>query len=175
MWLDCNPQIHVVHSQVCCGTMRRNHSFNPPSLSALTELSKSIALYLHDENSSHRVLAIDLCSKGFHVWQNYIDTMEILRALFSLATGVRKETISVQNIGAQARLAVLTIATQNTPLFMSTLCLDVLNPPSLEHRRSVLQIIAFLIRKVVLSCHCETSADKQPCRRGKFCSPIYPD
>ena len=117
-------------------------------LSALTDITKSLTLYLHDEDSNHRVLAIDICSKGFHVWQRYIDSMEILRALFTLATNVRKDSISVQNVAAQARTAVLTLATNHTALFMSTLCLDVLNPPSLEHRRSVMQIIAFLIRKV---------------------------
>lgn len=38
-------------------------------------------------------------------------------------------------------------------LFMGTLCLDILTPPTMEHRRSVLQILAFLIRKVILySC-----------------------
>jgi len=112
------------------------------------DISKSIGLYLHDENSIHRALAIDLCSRGFHVWQHYIDSMEILRSLFDLATTVRKDSISVQNVGAQARLAVLSIATNNMPLLMGTVCLDILNPPTMEHRRSVLQILAFLIRKV---------------------------
>jgi WD repeat-containing protein 7 len=74
--------------------------------------------------------------------------MEILRALFSLATTPRKDAISVQNVGAQARLAILQIASSNTPLFMTTLGLDILTPPSLEHRRSVMQVVAFLIRKV---------------------------
>jgi len=74
--------------------------------------------------------------------------MEILRALFSLATTPRKEAISVQNVGAQARLAILQIASSNTALFMTTLGLDILTPPTLEHRRSVLQVVAFLIRKV---------------------------
>jgi hypothetical protein len=73
--------------------------------------------------------------------------MEILRALFTLATTVRKESITPQNLSAQARLAVVNIATNHTPLFMSTLCLDVLSPPTLDHRRAVMQIIAFLIRK----------------------------
>lgn len=74
--------------------------------------------------------------------------MEILRALFSLATTSRKDSINLQNVGAQARLAVLQIASSNTALFMTTLGLDILTPPTLEHRRSVLQIVAFLIRKV---------------------------
>ena len=74
--------------------------------------------------------------------------MEILRALFSLATTARKENISLQNVGVQARLAILQIASSNTALFMTTLGLDILTPPSLEHRRSVMQIVAFLIRKV---------------------------
>lgn len=121
-------------------------------LSALMDISKSITLYLHDEKSIYRVLAIDLCSRGFNVWQHYIDAMEILRSLFDLATNVRKDSISIQNVGAQARLAVLSIASNNMPLFMGTLCLDILTPPTVEHRRSVLQILAFLIRKVSSPC-----------------------
>ncbi|KAF7355313.1 WD-REPEATS-REGION domain-containing protein [Mycena sanguinolenta] len=117
------------------------------SSSALTDISKSIALYLHDEQSLYRVLAIDLCSRGFHIWQHYIDAMEILRALFTLATSSRKETISAQNPGPQARLAVLQIASNNTALFMTTLALDILNPLGVDHRKSVMQILAFLIRK----------------------------
>ncbi|KXN83133.1 WD repeat-containing protein 7 [Leucoagaricus sp. SymC.cos] len=117
------------------------------SAPVLRDISKSISLYLLDEKSSYRVLAIDLCSRGFTVWQHYIDSMEILRSLFMLATTSRKNDISPQNVGAQARAAVLFIATNNTALFMSTLGLDILTPPTLEHRRSVLQIVAFLIRK----------------------------
>ncbi len=112
------------------------------------DISKLISLYLHDEKSIYRVLAIELCSRGFNVWQHYVDALEILRSLFGLATTVRKESISIQNVGSQARLAVSSIAADNMPLFMGTLCLDILTPPSMDHRRSVLQILAFLIRKV---------------------------
>ena len=118
--------------------------------SALTDISKSIALYLHDEKSIYRILAVDLCTRGFHVWQHYIDSMEILRSLINLATNMQKDSISLQNVGAQARLAVLAIAGNSMPLLMGTMCLDILTPPSVEHRRSVLQILAFLIRKVFL-------------------------
>ena len=76
--------------------------------------------------------------------------MEILRSLVDLATNARKDSISLQNISAQARLAVLSIASNNMPLLMGTLSLDILSPPSVEHQRSVLQILAFLIRKVLL-------------------------
>lgn len=116
--------------------------------SALTDISKSISLYLHDEKSIYRVLAIDLCSRGFHVWQHYIDSLEILRSLINLATNMKKDGISTQNVAAQARQSVLSIASSNMPLLMGTLCLDILSPPTVEHRRSVLQIVAFLIRKV---------------------------
>jgi len=105
-------------------------------------------MYLHDEKSTYRVLAIDLCSRGFHIWQHYVDAMEILRALFNLATNSRKESISTKNVGPQARLAVLQIAASNTPLFMTTLGLDILHPRSVEHRKSTMQLVAFLIRKV---------------------------
>ncbi|KAH0826520.1 hypothetical protein J3R83DRAFT_5527 [Lanmaoa asiatica] len=70
------------------------------STSALVDISKSISLYLHDNTSNHRTLAIDLCAKGFHIWQHYVNSMSLLRALFGLATNMRKEQISVQNVDA---------------------------------------------------------------------------
>ncbi|EIW52425.1 WD40 repeat-like protein [Trametes versicolor FP-101664 SS1] len=115
--------------------------------STLTDIAKSIALYLHDETSPHRSLAIDLCSRGFQVWQQYVDAVEMLRALFTLATTTKKEAIAVPNIGVQARSAVLQIAAGNTPLFMTTLAIDILQPRSVQHRKSVMQLVIFLIRK----------------------------
>ena len=97
---------------------------------------------------SCKALAIDLCFRGFSVWQHYIDAMEMLRNLFNLATSTTKESISAQNVGPQARQAVLHIVTDNTGIFMTTLSLDILHPQSLEHRKSVMQLVAFLIRKV---------------------------
>ena len=120
--------------------------------SALVNISKSISLYLHDDTSTHRTVAIDLCARGFHIWQHYTDSMTLLRALFALATNMRKDQISVQNAGPQARSAVLHIAMQHTALFMTVLTLDILNPRSVAERKSVMQLVAFLIRKVSSSC-----------------------
>ncbi|KZT28728.1 WD40 repeat-like protein [Neolentinus lepideus HHB14362 ss-1] len=121
--------------------------YNLLSTSTLADISKSIAYYLHDDTSMYRSLAIDLCSKGFTVWQQYVDAMEMLRALFLLATTTRKETISTQNAGPLARAAVLRIASSNSPLFMTTLAFDILHPKNLDHRKSVMQLVAFFIRK----------------------------
>ncbi|CDO72195.1 hypothetical protein BN946_scf184970.g47 [Trametes cinnabarina] len=115
--------------------------------STLIDIAKSIAAYLHDETSPYRSLAIDLCSRGFQIWQQYVDAVEMLRALFMLATTSKKEAISVPNIGVQARSAVLQIAASNTPLFMTTLVLDILHPRNVQHRKSVMQLVIFLIRK----------------------------
>jgi hypothetical protein len=79
--------------------------------------------------------------------------MEMLRSLFSLATSTKKESISAQNVGPQARQAVLHVVTTDTGIFMTTLSLDILHPHSLEHRKSVMQLVAFLIRKVSLFFH----------------------
>ncbi|KAE9411158.1 hypothetical protein BT96DRAFT_982933 [Gymnopus androsaceus JB14] len=129
-----------------CGYLAAD-KYSMLSASALTDIAKSITLYLHDEHSVYRVLAIDLCSRGFHVWQHYIDALEILRSLFTLATSAKKDSINAQNVGAQARVAILHIASTNTPLFMTTLGLDILNPASMEQRKGVMQIVAFLIKK----------------------------
>ena len=116
----------------------------------ITDIAKSISLYLYDDSSPYRVLAIDLCSRGFDIWQQHFDAMEALRSLFTLATSARKESIHIRNPGPQARMAVLQIASSNSPLFMTTLSLDILHPRSIEYSKSIMQIIAFLIRKVSL-------------------------
>jgi len=123
------------------------------STSALNIISKSVMVYLHENDVSCKALAIDLCSRGFNVWQHYIDSMEMLRNLFNLATSTKKESISAQNVGPQARQAVLRIVVDNTGIFMTTLSLDILHPQSLEHRKSVMQLVAFLIRKKPLVIH----------------------
>ncbi|KAG2130779.1 uncharacterized protein EDB93DRAFT_1179251 [Suillus bovinus] len=129
-----------------CGYMAAE-KYSLLSTSSLIDISKSIALYLHDESSAYRGLAIDLCARGFQIWQHYIDAMAMLRALYTLAPNTRKETIPAQNIGPQARSAVLQIASSNTPLFMTTLTLDILNPKTLDQRKAVMQLVAFMIRK----------------------------
>lgn len=119
----------------------------------MTDIAKSIALYLHDEHSPHRALAIDLCSRGFVVWQQYVDAVEILQALFALATSGRKDTGTFHNVGSQARNAVLLIASGNSPLFMTTVAMDILQPKSVHHRKAVMQLVIFLIHKVISPAH----------------------
>ena len=123
------------------------------SQSALNIISKSVMVYLHENDVSCKALAIDLCSRGFSVWQHYIDSMEMLRNLFNLATSTKKESISAQNVGPQARQALLHIVTHHTGIFMTALSLDILHPQSLEHRKSVMQLVAFLVRKVGFFFH----------------------
>ena len=131
------------------------------SLSALNVISKSVMIYLHENDMSCKALAIDLCSRGFSIWQHYVDSMEMLRSLFSHATNTKKETISAQNVAPQARQAVLHVVTTDTGIFMTTLSLDILHPHSLEHRKSVMQLVAFLIRKVGLFCFSSTKSKKK--------------
>ncbi|KAI0345585.1 hypothetical protein BDW22DRAFT_1426257 [Trametopsis cervina] len=127
-----------------CGSVAVDKYTLLPS-GALTDIAKSISIYLHDEHSPHRALAIDLCSRGFPVWQQYVDAVEILRSLFALATSGRKDTNF--NVGQQARNAVLLIASGNSPLFMTTVSMDILQPKSVQHRKSVMQLVIFLIHK----------------------------
>jgi len=116
------------------------------------DVAASIALYLHDENSAQRIVGIDLSSRGLQIWQGYTDTMEIMRSLFDLATSPRKDLDGppIRNARTQARLAILQIASTSTHLFMTKLLLDIVQPKTPEHSRSIMQLLAFLIRKVLL-------------------------
>lgn len=52
------------------------------------------------------------------------------------------------NTPQTARAAVLHIASTNTALFMTTLTMDISQPASAEHKKSVMQLVVFIIRKV---------------------------
>ena len=105
-------------------------------------------MYLNDERHICKILAIDLCSRGFNTWQSYVDVMEPLRSLFTLATHTKKDGITTLNVGSAARNAVLQIVSNNTPLVMTALSMDILHVTDVQQRKSLMQMLAFLIRKV---------------------------
>lgn len=111
--------------------------------SALKAVAESISLYLNDPDHTHVGLAIELCAKAFSTWQTYVDPMDLLRRLFFLAT--HKEIGA--NLAAQARLAVLHVASSNAPLFMSTLSMDILDAKTVEGRTSIMKLCVFMARK----------------------------
>jgi hypothetical protein len=69
--------------------------------------------------------------------------MDLLRRLFFLAT----HNEIGPNLAAQARLAVLSVASSNAPLFMSTLSMDILDAKSAEGRMSIMKLCIFMARK----------------------------
>jgi hypothetical protein len=119
----------------------------------LTDISKSLLLVLDDDDNAYKPLAIDLCARGFELWQGQAEAPALLRALFALATSPRKDGPAgalAQNVGPAARAAVVQIASTSTPLFVSTLALEILNPKDVQRRRAIMQLVAFLVRKVCL-------------------------
>ncbi|KAH9073451.1 hypothetical protein EDB83DRAFT_2357410 [Lactarius deliciosus] len=130
-----------------CGFIA-TRQYNLLSSSALNIISKSVMTYLHESDVSCKALAIDLCSRGFAVWQHYIDAMEMIRSLFNLATSSKKESITASKYWTSGTTGSPTCCDKqywniHDQLFHSTFCI----PQSLEHRKSVLQLVAFLTRK----------------------------
>lgn len=126
-------------------------------ISTLTDVSRSILMYLHDEASPNRVVAVDIGSRGFHIWQNYVNAMDLLRALFRLSIGHGGGTASPaekeanRSLALHARSGVLHIAAGETPLFVSTITLDIMDARSVVHRNATMQLIAFIIRRASLA------------------------
>ncbi|POY70885.1 hypothetical protein BMF94_6062 [Rhodotorula taiwanensis] len=112
----------------------------------LKEIAASIELYLHDaERPYHQAVATELCSRGFEVWQNYVDAMSLTRQLFAIAIGSNPGTSNdLRNL---ARNATLHVAGVNTPLLMTTLLFDILNTEDPAARNATLRLLGFLIRK----------------------------
>jgi len=94
----------------------------------------------------HQALAIELCCRGFSTWQHYLDAMEVVRSLFALSTS--KESGAIAENRALARQATLQIAADNTPLFMTTLSLDILHARSPAHCSATMRLVAFMVRRV---------------------------
>ncbi|SPO40249.1 uncharacterized protein PSFLO_05731 [Pseudozyma flocculosa] len=126
----------------------------------LKQISQSITVLLDDgAQPVHQSIAIDLCSAGFSIWQHYLDATNVVRSLFALATdkdaassasGSASSTAtatSAKEIRTLARAATLQIASENTPLFMTTLSIDILNARSPAHCSATMKLVAFMVRK----------------------------
>ncbi|PWN36966.1 uncharacterized protein FA14DRAFT_8382 [Meira miltonrushii] len=134
----------------------QRYTVMPPNL--LKDISASISLYLNDEfDPAHQSIAIVLCDRGFSIFQHYFDAMEIVRTMFSLST-ILPKTDNNENGASKAaqvalenrdlaRQATLRIAEENTPLFMTTLSLDILHARSPEHCSATMRLVAFMVRR----------------------------
>lgn len=109
----------------------------------LKDISQSILLLITAPNEDQQSLAIDLAQKGFDIWQNYIDPMELLRSLFGIATSPR----GAAREAAHARVAVLQLASSHTPLFMSTLSADIVDAQTIAERAAVMKLCVHVARK----------------------------
>ncbi|KAK6908897.1 hypothetical protein I203_102903 [Kwoniella mangroviensis CBS 8507] len=128
------------------------NKFETMQPSVLKSIAESESIFLHSNSFSHLSLAIEICSKGFTTWQSYVDPSDLLRRLFHLST--HKDFASNTNgngnsisIAAQARLAVLHVASSNPALFMSTLSMDILDAKSVEGRTSIMKLCVYMARK----------------------------
>ncbi|GAA5986281.1 hypothetical protein JCM11641_004880 [Rhodosporidiobolus odoratus] len=115
------------------------------STSVVKDLSISIAAYLEDEMSFRQAIAVELCSRGFGIWQNYVDAMSLVRQLFAIA--IERNPATPNDLRVLARNATLHVAGVNTPLFMTTLIHDILNAPTAAARNATLKLLGFMIRK----------------------------
>lgn len=125
-------------------------------------LLKDIASTIHDAIVSDKgremrtaqelqtlAVAIELCRSGFSMWQHYFDATEVVRSLFALSTSTAGpgSSASEGDLRSLARSATLQIAAENTPLFMTTLSLDILHARSAAHCAATMRLVAFMVRK----------------------------
>ncbi|GAK62187.1 uncharacterized protein PAN0_001c0385 [Moesziomyces antarcticus] len=92
-------------------------------------------------------VAVELCRRGFSMWQHYFDATEVVRALFALSTSTSASSSGESELRSLARSATLQIAAENTPLFMTTLSLDILHARSAAHCAATMRLVAFMVRK----------------------------
>lgn len=113
----------------------------PPDI--LRETALSLTLLLNDESkTSHRLVAIELCGRGFVTWQQHFNAAEVLRTLFQFATSKMSPLVR-----QYARSAIIQVASLNTPLFISTIVSDIMNDRDPEARNGCMKIITLIVRK----------------------------
>ncbi|GAA5886694.1 hypothetical protein JCM6882_005860 [Rhodosporidiobolus microsporus] len=116
------------------------------SSNVLKDLAVSISAYLDDyEHPFHQAVATELCSRGFSIWQNYVDATSLVRQLFAIAIGRNPSTPN--DLRLLARNATMHVAGVNTSLFMSTLVNDIVHAPTAAARNATLKLLGFMIRK----------------------------
>jgi hypothetical protein len=136
------------------------------SSSTLRDIANQILKSLENvEDPVSTSVALELCTRGFSVFQNYLDGVRALRAIFKIAvnslpaaaaTGDASPPPSTSNIRNLARQAILVAASVNAPLFMTVLSIDAIQSDVDQEERAItLKLIAFMVRKkpVVLFAH----------------------
>ncbi|KAL7341421.1 hypothetical protein BJY59DRAFT_693274 [Rhodotorula toruloides] len=142
---EASPHRQTDHAFLLIGLVAIDR-YSLLSSTVLKDMASSIAAYLEDEEHPyHQAMATELCSRGFAVWQNYVDAMSLVRNLFAIAIGRNPSTPG--DLRILARNATLHVASSNTPLFMTTLIFDILNAPTAQARNATLKLLGFVIRK----------------------------
>lgn len=121
--------------------------------SVLRDVAKGVVAAI--ENDGHeqgQLVGLHLCAEGFSVWQQYVDAMRLLRMVSTLAMEQEDgtsttHTTSRSSVVALGRQTTLRIAEENTPLFMTTLHLDILQATSASHAAVTMRLVAFIVRR----------------------------
>lgn len=117
------------------------YAYFPPAL--LRHVARLVLAFLAHATPGTRQthIALELCA-GCHVWQHYIDTVDLVRRVFCLAT--QDEGHGLRGL---ARRATLALAEKHSTLFMSTLAMDILHAPSVEQSQVTQRLVAFMIHQ----------------------------
>lgn len=101
------------------------HLYSSLDPAVLKDIAAAVSSGIRQAASPTTLVALELCLRGFPVWQNYIDAMQLLRSVWSLAMAPEGDS-AANEARSCARRVVVAIAEENTPLFMTTLHLDLL-------------------------------------------------
>lgn len=100
-----------------------------------------------ERDSMQAYMALELCA-GCHVWQHYIDTVDLVRHMFRFATQDEGDAGAAKlSLRGLARRATLDLAERHSALFMTTLAMDILHAPSVEQSQVTQRLVAFMIHQ----------------------------
>lgn len=131
------------------------------SSSTLRDIADQISRSLEEaQDLAKQNVSLELCIRGFSIFQTFFDAVKVLRSIFRLAVAGNAALTSATPSGTSkvssatalknlARQAILTVAAVNAPLFMTILSMDSMQlNADPEQRTANMKLIAFMIRKV---------------------------
>lgn len=129
------------------------------TLDVAKDIASCIESIIKDESKPGRILAIEVFGLGFKTWflnplinirEPYINSQAVIRLLTNL-TGlgtVKGNNSAKAPLMIASRKALQTVSSQNAPLVISTLILDIQHSKSLSDRTACLKLLGHLVVKV---------------------------
>jgi hypothetical protein len=88
-------------------------------------------------------IGLELCDRCFELIQEFCDPVKLMHSLVSL-TSDNAQAVAIRPLVSRA---LISVASSNPQLFITTLSFDALHTKSAEHRIAIMKLVVFMVRR----------------------------